>query len=795
MERGVSIPFTTPMLLGARARPDDARGSLELIITNPSGGEGVYILPWNAIPQICAPTLHDRRLWHLLRNEYNLTPRTLRHAAESVALEGLAGRRAAMAVPEARRAAESRETRINFALLLDLIKQAEGANPAGPPPELDDPARVKIRGQRAVAHMAKRLGMTTEAIANGLEKMAKAFDGLGLPHDQDPAPSRRLVRDLTALVAEIDAWRQAIPAGQDAQAAGLVQRSMEITLKCADHALAEFDALIGDTIASLRAWHENPAQFAARTSRLDWLLDGWDMILGIWNAASSQERPAAIMEMALLAPILPLEVEGWHGIDPDWQRPQRSGRVVQEFEDWRSGRLIDMIARNENLTIAPARREFIAASIRKSAGPPFEEAAHKPRFSALPLPPPMRRPQPSKNQFAETRQLVHVLAAASDMALTQVVEILDRLPDRLEADRLLDAARPRLRQLRPLRPLKFARLLFLPLDGAITDSTKWQRGDARLPRSCLPALAEALRAAMGPAVQEIDAICAGKNFADIGAVDQAGRLAWAAAAHHAPGLKPNARWSSTGLRPEDFSALLQLATGVWRHAGPIWSTLQLSGWGPPQEAVRAALAPIAQEDPVAFSMALATLMQKATSPGMVALAAANLSPSAAIMADAAVDHWLGNARGSLPTEDLPQAATMAESFGRSLQDLENAPPTRNPNRAERLVGLRQEAEESCRVVYEQGLETEIMRALPLLQHAATPEQIMALEAQARALRRIELIGRRYGIAHGYDGAAKRIEKAIETTRRNLSPGGMTALDLARLAEILLGGEAALELLR
>lgn len=72
---------------------------------------------------------------------------------------------------------------------------------------------------------------------------------------------------------------------------------------------------------------------------------------------------------------------------------------------------------------------------------------------------------------------------------------------------------------------------------------------------------------------------------------------------------------------------------------------------------------------------------------------------------------------------------------------------------------------------------------------------MALEAQARALRRIELIGRRYGIAHGYDGAAKRIEKAIETTRRNLSPGGMTALDLARLAEILLGGEAALELLR
>ena len=69
-----------------------------------------------------------------------------------------------------------------------------------------------------------------------------------------------------------------------------------------------------------------------------------------------------------------------------------------------------------------------------------------------------------------------------------------------------------------------------------------------------------------------------------------------------------------------------------------------------------------------------------------------------------------------------------------------------------------------------------------------------MEAQARALRRIETIGRRYGLDHGYDGAATRILAALEAAKQALEPGGMTRLDLARLAEILLGPEAALTFL-
>ena len=84
LDRGVALPFTTPLLFGARARAAGDHSGLEVIIANPSGGKGVYILPWGAIPQICVPTLHDRRLWRLLRDKKLLTPLMMREAAEAV---------------------------------------------------------------------------------------------------------------------------------------------------------------------------------------------------------------------------------------------------------------------------------------------------------------------------------------------------------------------------------------------------------------------------------------------------------------------------------------------------------------------------------------------------------------------------------------------------------------------------------------------------------------------------------------------------------------------------------------
>ncbi|MBM3588785.1 MAG: hypothetical protein FJX33_13515 [Alphaproteobacteria bacterium] len=206
VDRGVNLPFTSPLLFGARARPQEEGSGLEVIIANLSGGDGVYIFPWNAIPQICTPTLHLRRFWQLLRDETSLTPRSVKDAAESAAIEGLAGRGAAAAVHEARLVREARRKQINFALLIDLIKRSEGPNSQCPPPESDDPGRLMVCSQRAVARSATQLCTTTEAVAVALEELSQALNGLGLLQDNAAAPAHHRLAELGKTTLAVASW-------------------------------------------------------------------------------------------------------------------------------------------------------------------------------------------------------------------------------------------------------------------------------------------------------------------------------------------------------------------------------------------------------------------------------------------------------------------------------------------------------------------------------------------------------------------------------------------------------------
>lgn len=163
---------------------------------------------------------------------------------------------------------------------------------------------------------------------------------------------------------------------------------------------------------------------------------------------------------------------------------------------------------------------------------------------------------------AEQRRLTHAVASASDDALARVVAVFDRMADRREADRLLDAARPRLRRLRPPRPIAFTRLLFLPLDGVVADARRWKRADGGLPRSALPALGDAVRVAIGVEAGAIEAGFAGRSFADLPAVDAAGRRLWRAAAGAAARLVPPPGWEGSGLGEAEFRHCVALAAGV-----------------------------------------------------------------------------------------------------------------------------------------------------------------------------------------------------------------------------------------
>lgn len=349
LERGVTVPFTTPFLFGARIRPNHSRGGLELVIANPSGGRGFYIVPWPALTEVCAPTLHDRRLWQRLSEETAITPSLVREVARSVAAEGLAGREAAAAASRAREAETNARMRANSLLQLDLIRRTETPEEAAVPPEADTPANLERRAKRAVARFAPRLGVSPEVLAASLESIAGAIAGIGVPADPTPSRTRGLATRLRSLMQEVEQWLAASPDPKEQHAAQLVMDAARLALRCAEAAFADLDAELGDTTVLLRTWQENQTPLLRRVTRPDWLLDGWDVILELWRDADPETRGGTLSEMALLVPEMPREVEEWLGIAEEWDRPRRLRRLVRANEDWRAGRMIELIARNERL--------------------------------------------------------------------------------------------------------------------------------------------------------------------------------------------------------------------------------------------------------------------------------------------------------------------------------------------------------------------------------------------------------------------------------------------------------------
>lgn len=351
LERGVAVPFTTPLLQGARLRPAERKG-FELVIANPGGGRGFYVVPWTALPDICAPSLHDRRAWTVLADQASVTPTAVRDAARTVALEGYAGRAAAAAAAAACQDAPREAMRVNFLLLLQLIRDTEDPAEALPPPAQDDPVRLKARAKRAIARVAPALGVAPDIVAAWLEGLAATMAEVGLPGDATPGRLRRRFAEIRAMTRELAAWAKATPAAEETRADTVVIEVAELTLACCAAILQQIDAELADLPRLLRRWRDDSAALRTLAGRPDWLLDGWTLICALWRDAEPEARLAACWEMAMMVPVVPREAGVWSGIEAEWERSvtlRRSVRMVAALEDWRTGRIHSLLARNERL--------------------------------------------------------------------------------------------------------------------------------------------------------------------------------------------------------------------------------------------------------------------------------------------------------------------------------------------------------------------------------------------------------------------------------------------------------------
>ena len=369
------------------------------------------------------------------------------------------------------------------------------------------------------------------------------------------------------------------------------------------------------------------------------------------------------------------------------------------------------------------------------------------------------------------------LAQAPDTAVARVVAMVDALPDRGAADAIIAPLRPRLAQLRPVRPVGFSRLLFTPLNPVILSTAEWRRADMGLPRASLAVLGKAVRAALG------------NNAAWCGdgqVLPDHGPALWTQAAPVLETLELPAIWQSdTGLSSADYHAISGTAAAILHEAAQIeWLASQPGAVD--DASVRGILVRSQTRVRTALDTVVAVLLTRLASPVRVLTLAAEVSGG---------DHVVGRALDRLVSQfgkrsgdtiEMRATAYEAARIATLLASFEEATPQ---SRRGRLDTMRRRADASCRRCFEQAF-TQTMVVLEAGSEALPDDDAIAtMESQARDLRWLETAARKLGSAAFYDTM---LNDAVASVRSNR--GSLALADQVRMVEILAGPDQAMAML-
>jgi hypothetical protein len=397
---------------------------------------------------------------------------------------------------------------------------------------------------------------------------------------------------------------------------------------------------------------------------------------------------------------------------------------------------------------------------------------------------------------SHARGLRAALVEAPDHALGRVVAMLDSLRDRSEVDILLDGIRPRLRRLRPQRPVRLARLLCLPLEGVLVNPPAWKQSPLQVPRHAIRPMAAAVAVALGDMAADLDVLAAGGSLSDEALVLALGDRLWPAAGQATLPALPEG-WLEAGLPAESAPPILALCTALWRHAPRLWAACHSpNSDGVGEEELRAALAPLAAEGSAPLLGGLALLLRDAARPGLAVSLAGTLMPAVQKTAEAELAAALVRDGALVTAATTPgEMAGAAQRLVQRLDGLEEADnPLVRDQRRVLAAQLRREVGAACYGLYARALAEGLLAEVDRLCQGprATDAAVAALERMARDLRRLEVAGRRFSAEAAFD-------RTLATTIARLLPlaaqgGGLGRVEIARLVEMLAGPQAALPLL-
>ncbi len=383
------------------------------------------------------------------------------------------------------------------------------------------------------------------------------------------------------------------------------------------------------------------------------------------------------------------------------------------------------------------------------------------------------------------RDLQRRLADSSDPKLVRVLQLVDGMERRGEADALIAPLRDRLRHLRPARRPRFGRLLFLPFDPVIVSPLGWRPELTVVPRSALPPFIALVRAAFGAIAEEVDAALLGGSEP----AEAIGERLWPAAGRvllQAARQPPPADWAEAGLPAQSFAPMAASIAGVLPRAALLRRIAAHRSAS--REEVMSFLGAAAEAGADQVGLATVLLLHAAPSARRFVGHVSGV-PSAVI--ERAVEAVLDQTQAELEREDEagPIDLDLSVAEARQAADLlESLQEGSGPRRQARIAALREDAAGVFRTRLEKELLEEIIEPAQSLSPAPDDAEVLALEQRSRTVRALDHEARRFG-------RPDQIDRVMRRSLEHLAASGLQGADLIRTVEILLGPEAALSLMR
>lgn len=352
-EAGVVAPFTTPHIAQARLRLDH-RGRPEVVARNPTGAEGVYVVPLAAVGEFFRLSIHDRALVERLTQLQPISPLTIRQVALALAVEGLAGPDATTAAEKALATAEE-QALLTMLLLLERLLQEAGL------PRIDWKAidtgdkNVRERLRPHFKQLEPSIGIDAGELVGVVDELGAIVAPIGLPGAPFESQAAGTLAEVQALRASVEEWGRT-ERDEWGAIARLVVECADLTISGAAHGLEAAAGICRSTGQLLKAQASAPEQVAEVLTRPVWLLDGWRHLTALWRSVAEKGRDDqrdAMAELGELVPLVPLVVDEWLGKGRETAPPSSEiRRWVRLNEDWRSGLLIERQAVVEQLQAA-----------------------------------------------------------------------------------------------------------------------------------------------------------------------------------------------------------------------------------------------------------------------------------------------------------------------------------------------------------------------------------------------------------------------------------------------------------